>query len=311
MKGNHPETPGSRGQVWPLSQIQPYLDYLSVECGLAKNTIEAYRRDLGRFSAFCDAHQLTHPDRITPADLQTFAKWLSRQGLSTSSIARLLSAVRMFFRFHLLTGQIDQDASTHLELPRTWQLLPKVLNHDQVEELLRGSDASGSLHLRDAAILELLYATGMRADEIANLRMKDMNDSIGYLRCIGKGRRERIIPVHRRALDAVKTYVEQLRPKLAGEKEIGQLFLSRTGRPVSRVEIWRIVRRCAKRAGLAGKIGPHLLRHCLGSHLLQGGADLRSVQEMLGHADVATTQIYTHVDQQHLRNVHRKYHPRT
>ncbi|MCH9023049.1 MAG: site-specific tyrosine recombinase XerD [Planctomycetes bacterium] len=310
MKGKNPKTAGSEPEHWPYSQIQPYLDYLSVECGLSKNTIDAYRRDLGRFSAFCDSHKLNHPDRIAPVDLQKFSKWISHERLSTSSIGRHISAVRMFFRFHLLTGQIDQDASTILELPKTWQLLPKVLNHQQVTELLAGTDASEPLHLRNSAILELLYATGMRASEIANLLMKNVNYSIGYLRCIGKGQKERIIPVHQRALDAVKSYVEQLRPELAGEKFLEEVFLSRTGRPVSRIEIWRIVRKSAKRAGLTGKIGPHILRHCFGSHLLQGGADLRSVQEMLGHADVTTTQIYTHVDQQHLRNIHRKYHPR-
>jgi len=295
---------------WPLCQVTPFLDYLYLECGLAQNTILAYRRDLTRFDNYCQSKRLTKPQSVTPLLLQNFARFLFDAKLATSSIARHLSAVKMFLRFHLLTGLVGDDLCAVLESPKTWQRIPRVLSLDQTLNLITALDPQAPMFFRDRALLELLYATGMRASEVADLPVRDINFQVQYLRCLGKGRKERIIPVHQIALQAVETYLQDLRPKLAGDKNPSQLFLSRTGRPLDRTEVWRIVRRAARTAGMTGAISPHTLRHCFGSHLLQGGADLRSVQEMLGHADVATTQIYTHVDQQHLRNIHKQFHPR-
>lgn len=295
---------------WPSTQIGHFLNYLVIECGLAANTLQAYRRDLIRFGGFCDELKIHNPKDVDPPVMQKYARRLHEQRLATASIARHLTAVRMFMRFHVLNGMVDKDICAALDTPKTWQRLPSVLDKRRTIELVEAGDKDDPIYLRNRALLEVLYATGMRASEAADLGVKDINFQVGYVRCVGKGRKERIIPVHTTALDLVREYLKDLRPQLLGEKDSGHLFISRTGRRLSRVDVWRIVRRAAQAAGLAGKVTPHTLRHCFGSHLLQGGADLRSVQEMLGHADVTTTQIYTHVDQQHLRSVHKKYHPR-
>jgi len=294
---------------WPANQIKPYLDYLIIECGLADNTIQAYRRDLRRFTSFCLENHIGSCKKINPLNLQHYARHLSKETLSTSSIARHLVAVRMFMRYHVLFRLADKDVCNVLETPKTWQRLPKVLSKQQTIDLITALDPEDGLYLRDRALMELLYATGMRASEMAGLRLEDVNFQIEYLRCFGKGDKERIIPVHQTAMKALRDYLENLRAKLVGEKQVDVVFVSRTGRALSRIEIWRIVRKAAVRAGLSGRVSPHTLRHCFGSHLLAGGADLRSVQEMLGHANVTTTQIYTHVDHEHLRHIHKKYHP--
>ena len=296
--------------VWPLVQIEPFLHYLQIECGLANNTISAYRGDLVRFGGFCREIGLGEARQVTPLVVQKYARRLYERHLATSSIARQVVAVRMFMRFHLLNGMVDKDVCAVLDMPKTWRRLPSVLDQRRTIELIEAGDKEHPIYARNRALLELLYATGMRASEAADLGVKDINFQVGYVRCIGKGRKERIIPVHKTALAAVRDYMEKLRLELLGRKEGPRLFVSRTGRPLSRVDVWRIVRGAARAAGISGKVTPHTLRHCFGSHLLQGGADLRSVQEMLGHADVTTTQIYTHVDQQHLRRIHKKYHPR-
>lgn len=295
---------------WPISQIEPFLNYLIVEGGLSDNTILAYRRDLKRFTYHCRENGLTQPGQIDPLSMQSYAKYLSQENLATASIARHLVTARMFLRYHRLIGLVDKDICVSMETPKTWQLLPRVLGREQTMDLINAADPEHPLYLRDRALLELLYATGLRASEAANLSLEDINFQIGYLRCLGKGNKERIVPVHQVALDIISQYQGQLRPELVGDKQCSQLFVSRTGRRLSRIEVWRIVRKAALRAGMSGKVTPHTLRHCFGTHLLQGGADLRSVQEMLGHADVTTTQIYTHVDQDHLRAIHKKYHPR-
>ena len=315
-------------KTWPANQVRPFLDYLTAECGLALNTIRAYRHDLQRFVAFCQTRGLADPKNVSAGNLQQYARTLAkgqlqhvagahrRPGrspitkLSTTSVARHLVSVRMFFRFHVLGGEISRDVSTLLEMPKPWQRLPQVLNRRHTVELIEAVDPADGLHLRDRALLELLYATGMRASEAAGLEENDINSQVGFVRVFGKGGRERVIPVHTGALHALREYLDVLKPTLIGERRVIRVFVSRTGRPLSRIEVWRIVRRAALRAGLTGKITPHTLRHCFGSHLLQSGADLRSVQEMLGHASVATTQIYTHVDHEHLRAMHRRYHPR-
>lgn len=295
---------------WPHSQVQPFLDYLTIECGLAENTIAAYRRDLRGFCGFCLENKIKDPADISPLLVQNYARELSQKKLATASIARNLVTLKMFIRFHVLSGILKEDMCSLLESPKTWRHLPRILAKQRTVELITAIDPAGPYAIRDRAIMEMLYATGMRASEMATLKLEDVNFQIGYIRCFGKGSKERIIPIHQKAVELLKEYLEGLRPKLVGQKDSSAVFLSRTGRALGRIEIWRIVRRAAMTAGMAGKISPHTLRHCFGSHLLQGGAGLRIVQEMLGHADVTTTQIYTHIDHEHLRNVHKKYHPR-
>jgi integrase/recombinase XerD len=219
----------------------------------------------------------------------------------------------MLLRFGKLTGLIEDDFSSMLESPKVWQKLPCVCSKQQVLELLNAPRADEPFYLRDKAMLELLYATGVRASEIAGLKISDLSLNIGYLRCLGKGSRERVVPIGKVAIAAIKEYLVRPggRPKLTRSAFSGDfLLLSRTGRPMSRIEIWRLVKKYAIRAGMPRNLTVHTLRHCFATHLLAGGADLRSVQEMLGHVDIASTQIYTHVDQERLRKIHRKFHPR-
>jgi len=296
--------------TWPYRQVPPFLDYLRVEGGVTANTILAYRRDLIRFANHCQQQGLGNPNDVNPVRLQEYARFLYEEQLSTASIARHISSVRMFLRWHLLNGMIKQDICAVLETPKTWRRVPSVLNRQRTLELIDAVEPDSYLAPRDQALLELLYATGVRASEAASLTVAAINFQVGYIRCLGKGRKERIIPIHQLALNRLQKYLQELRPALLKGKTAEALFLSRTGQPLNRTEVWRIVKRAVRRAGIVGKVTPHTLRHCFGSHLLQGGADLRSVQEMLGHSDVSTTQIYTHVDHEHLRRIHKKYHPR-
>jgi integrase/recombinase XerD len=227
-----------------------------------------------------------------------------------NSAKRALVAIRMFLRFAKLRRLIEDDGGEVLETPKTWQRLPAVCNKQQVLRLLEAPSPEEPFYLRDKALLELLYATGVRASELAGLKTTDVNLDIGYLRCLGKGSKERVIPVGKIAIGATFDYLRHLRPKLAKPQSQAFLLLSRTGRPLSRIEIWRLVKKYAVRAGMPRNVTVHTLRHCFATHLLSGGADLRSVQEMLGHVDIATTQIYTHVDHERLRQIHKKFHPR-
>jgi integrase/recombinase XerD len=280
------------------------------EAGLADATISAYRGDLECLADFCHAHELIFRE-ITPADIQAFLMDLRQgKGLAVSSIARRLTAVKVFCRFCYREKHLDNDVASLMEPPKKWQYLPVVLNHKQVENLLGAPDDEEPLAQRDRAILELFYATGLRVSELVGLRLEDVHLDMGYLRCLGKGRKERIVQIGGQAIEAVQVYLEHLRPQLIESRPSDRLFLSRTGRPMDRTNCWRLVVKYAQRMGLTGKVSPHTLRHCFATHLLAGGADLRVVQEMLGHADIATTQIYTHVDHSRLKSVHQKFHPR-
>jgi len=295
----------------PMGQtVKRFLDYLVVEAGLSTNTVLGYGRDLKAFLEFCQDRGIQDLRQITPLLIQQHMQVLSEQTKADASIKRFLVAVRMLLRFGKLHRLVNDDLTSLLESPKIWQRLPTVCNKQQVLELLSSPDPEDPYYLRDRAILELLYATGVRASELAGLRVSDLNLSIGYLRCLGKGNRERVIPVGRKAIEATTEYLRDLRPELAGSESGDVLLLSRTGRPLSRIEIWRLVRKYAVRAGMPRGLTTHTLRHCFATHLLSGGADLRSVQEMLGHVDITTTQIYTHVDHDRLRTIHKRYHPR-
>jgi len=287
-----------------------FLDYMTVEAGLASNTIMAYGRDLKSFLEYCKSSGVDELSQVKPALIQSYLRFLDKQHKDESSIKRGLVAIRMFLRYGKLTGLIEDDFATILEGPKVWQKLPVICSKRQVIELLDSPSPKEPYYLRDKAMLELLYATGLRASELAGLKTSDLNLDIGYLRCIGKGSRERVVPVGKIAAAAAEEYMGKLRPRLLKPFSGDFLLLSRTGRPMSRIEIWRLVKKYAVRAGMPRNLTVHTLRHCFATHLLSGGADLRSIQEMLGHVDIATTQVYTHVDQERLRAIHKKYHPR-
>jgi integrase/recombinase XerD len=287
-----------------------FLDYLVIEAGLSENTVLAYGRDLRDFRAFCRCQGAGEITTVTPTLVQKYLCALARGQKNENSARRALVAIRMYLRFAKQIGLIEDDGSGVLETPKVWQRLPVVCNKQQVKALLEAPHPEEPYYLRDKAMLELLYASGLRASELANLRASDLNIDIGYLRCLGKGGKERVVPVGRVALEAAVTYLRDLRPRLFGPDSGDFLLLSRTGRPLTRIEIWRLVKKYAKRAGMHRNVTAHTLRHCFATHLLSGGADLRSVQEMLGHADIGTTQIYTHVDHERLRGIHKRYHPR-
>jgi len=295
----------------PLGRIvKDFLDYLTIEAGLSNNTILAYGRDLRDFLEYCKSRGISKLQQIEPILIRNYLRVLDQNQKSESSIKRNLVAIRMLLRFSKLTGLIEDDMTSILESPKIWQKLPVICNKQQVMELINAPKPSEPFYLRDKAMLELLYATGVRASELAGLKIPDINLDIGYLRCLGKGNRERVIPIGKAAIVATIEYLSELRPELAKPFSDDFLLLSRTGRSMSRIEIWRLVRKYAIRAGMPRNLTAHTLRHCFATHLLAGGADLRSVQEMLGHVDIATTQIYTHVDQERLRKIHKKYHPR-
>ncbi len=295
----------------PLGRsVKDFLDYLTVEAGLAQNTILAYGRDLRGFLEYCKSNQVSQLQQIKPALIQNYQRKLTTDNKEESSVKRCLVAIRMFLRFARLMGLVEDDFTTILEPPKLWQRLPTVCRKQQVIDLINAPSPQEAFYLRDRAMLELLYATGMRASELAGLGTRDLNLDIGYVRCLGKGRKERIIPLGKAAISATLDYLSNLRPKLVKPFSGDSVLLSRTGRPLSRIEIWRLVKKYAARAGMGRNLTVHTLRHCFASHLLAGGADLRSIQEMLGHVDIATTQIYTHVDQERLRSIHKKFHPR-
>ncbi len=290
--------------------VRSFLNYLTVEAGLAKNTVLGYGRDLRSFLKYCKSNNVIEIRSIGPVFIQNYLRKLSQEQKSESSIKRSLVSIRMLLRFGKLTGLVEDDLTSILESPKVWQRLPSICSKRQVIELLNTPCPEEPFYFRDKAMLELLYATGLRASEIAGLKTSDFNFNIGYLRCLGKGNRERVVPIGKVAIAATNEYLAKLRPSLVKPFSGDCLLLSRTGRPMSRIEIWRLVKKYAVRAGMPRKVTVHTLRHCFATHMLAGGADLRSIQEMLGHVDIATTQIYTHVDHERLRKIHRKFHPR-
>jgi len=292
------------------NHVKSFLSYLTVEAGLSENTVLAYGRDLKSFLEYCESKAVHSLQEISPTIVRSYMRILSQGQKSEGSLKRALVAIRMFMRFAKLMNLVEDDFTGVLESPKLWQRLPVVCSRKQVMDLLNAPATNEPFYLRDKAMLELLYATGIRAGELANLKISDLNADIGYLRCLGKGNKERVIPVGKVAIAAILEYLRHLRPRLVKSFSSNFLLLSRTGRPMSRIEIWRLVKKYAVRAGMPRNLTAHTLRHCFATHLLTGGADLRSVQEMLGHVDIATTQIYTHVDQDRLREIHRKFHPR-
>jgi integrase/recombinase XerD len=290
--------------------VEGFQDYLSLEVGHGRNTLESYTRDLRRLAAFAGSRGASGPDGVTPELLREFIYYLKDLGLAPSSIRRQLSAVRTYYRFLVGEGHVPRDPTDRLELPKTWRTLPDVLSRKEMESLLAAPDPDEPLAWRDRALLEVGYGTGVRVSELVGLNTKDIWYDDGLVRVIGKGSKERLVPIGRRALGATALYMREIRPTLNRGEGRDRLFLNARGRPLSRVGAWGIIKKYAVRARIDKRVTPHTLRHSFATHLLEGGADLRAVQEMLGHADLATTQIYTHVDRDYLRKVHKTYHPR-
>jgi len=288
--------------------LDQFMGHLKVERGLARNTIEAYSRDLIGFVEFLKQRHLS-PTNVKQEDLVSFIAE-KRTHLSARSLARCLVSLRMFYRFLVSEGKISINPARLLGIPKLYQHLPHVLTRDEVEVLLAQPDQNTTMGKRDTAMLEVLYATGLRASELIGLRMANINMQAAYLRTIGKGSKERIVPMGSKAIDALKRYITESRGSLLKKGASPYLFLNSRGGRLTRQGLWKILKGYAVKAGITKRITPHTLRHSFATHLLEGGADLRSVQVMLGHADISTTQIYTHVAMERLKEVHEKYHPR-
>jgi len=288
--------------------LRLFLDYLSVEKGLSANTLLSYSRDLRKFFLFLDM-QKTDWARADESVLTLFIHRQSQAGLQARSQARLISALRSFYRFLLLDGLVPRDPTADLTSPKTWLSLPKFLTVDEAARLVLQPDERDLHGLRDRAMLEVLYATGMRVSELVQLRPNDVNLDAGHVILRGKGGKERVVPLGRAAAALTRRYLEEARPQLQ-KKPAEALFLTQLGQQFTRQGIWKMLRQYARKAGLEAKISPHILRHSFATHLLERGADLRSVQLMLGHSQITTTQIYTHVSRERLRQVYEKYHPR-
>ena len=292
--------------------IRQFLDSLSIEKGLSRNTLLGYGRDLKRYADYLEKKKkITVLAKVGRREITDFLLHEKDRDLEPTSIARALVAVRMFHRFLTDEGQLSEDVTDALESPKLWKKLPNYLSASEVVRLLSAPNLRCAQGLRDQALLELMYATGMRASEATTLRLSSLDFEDGIVRILGKGSKERIVPMGRKARESVRRYLERGRPewaKRAGATEA--LFLTRLGKPMSRQSVWAILKVSAKKSGLGKKVYPHILRHSFATHLLEGGADLRVVQELLGHADIVTTQIYTHVDRARLKGIHQKFHPR-
>jgi integrase/recombinase XerD len=290
--------------------LEQFADYLTLERGNAARTVEAYQRDLQRFAQFARSRGVDSPVAATPRLLRDFVFHLKDLGLAAASIRRTISALRTYYGFLVGEGLVVRDPSEQLDAPRRWRTLPDVLTVEEVSLLLGAPSLDDPLVFRDRAMLELAYGAGLRVSEWITLGIRDVLMGDHLLRVFGKGGKERLVPIGRTAIGATAIYLRELRPRLERGKGKGMLFLNARGQPLSRMGAWKILRRHVEAAGIRKHVTPHTLRHSFATHLLEGGADLRAVQEMLGHADISTTQIYTHVDREYLRTVHRQYHPR-
>jgi len=289
--------------------IDRFLRHLQVERGLAANTLKAYTHDLRKFAVYCAVKKvaLEAADRDVVLD---FLSSLYRNKLSSRSVARILVALRVFFRYAVSEGLLPEEPTLNLDSPRIWKSLPSFLSIEQVDKLLAQPDLATPLGARDAAMLEVLYSTGLRVSELVGLRLAEMDLNMGCLRCVGKGNKERLVPLGRRAIESLRRYLGVVRLQLLRGRPSPIVFVNHHGLKMSRVGFWKVLRTYGRRAGLPPRLSPHKLRHSFATHMLERGADLRSVQAMLGHADISTTQIYTHVTQERLRQIYRTHHPR-
>jgi len=292
------------------SAVQRFLDYLMVEKGLAGNSIAAYGRDLAQFVEFVKSKEVNSPGELNAGIAASYVESLSRNGFARTTMARKISALRTFAKFLVRDGIVGEDFTSNLESSRPPSRLPATLTVQEVELLLSQPDCATPIGLRDRAMLETLYASGLRVSELIGLKTDDVNLGVGFLRCLGKGSKERVVPVGQVAADFIKRYLTEARGSLAKAKQSEFLFLSYQGAPLSRVMFWKIIKKHAASTGIRKRLTPHTLRHSFATHLLEGGADLRAIQEMLGHASIATTEIYTHVSKDRLYEVYELAHPR-
>lgn len=294
-----------------LAYLELFLDYIKYERGLAANTGAAYRRDLLKFNEFLLSQQRSEdPEQITKQDIRRFLTHQLDEGISHPTIARRLSSIKAYYKFLVLEGYCQNNPTVDLETPKIKRKLPDVLTIEEVDQLLNQPQVTLVLGLRDRAMLELMYATGVRVSELLSLQIDDINFWAGFLRCFGKGRKERIIPVNQTSIDWTQRYIARSRSHLVKSPRERTLFLNAHGRPMTRQGFFKILQGYVTKAEFTKEVTPHTLRHSFATHLLENGADLRSVQEMLGHADISTTQIYTHLSRSHLREVYKLYHPR-
>lgn len=287
-----------------------YLNYLRIEKGLSKKTIESYSADISRYLDFLKTAKVKN---IKDADTHFILKHLivlREEGLSARSRARHLVTLRGFYRFLSREGNLEHDAARLVDLPKIGLKLPDVMSVEEIKRLINIPDTGKSIGLRDSAMLELLYAAGLRVSELVNLQLQDINLEAGFIRILGKGSKERVVPIGLYAKEKIDAYIKTARPLLLKHRSSRYLFIARAGKPMTRQAFWKLLKRYALQGGIKKNITPHSFRHSFASHLLEGGADLRAVQEMLGHADISTTQIYTHITREHLRKIHEKYHPR-
>jgi integrase/recombinase XerD len=292
-------------------RMEQFHDYLTFERGLSARTVSAYRQDLGRWTSFMTESGVSAPGQVSVSLLRAWVFELKESGLAPTSIRRAQSAIRTYFGFLLAEGAIDVDPTDRLRAPNVGRSLPDFLSRDEVERLLEAPNPSRPLYWRDRAILEFLYATGVRVSELVELPISALDLDEAFATVFGKGAKERLVPVGAPALRALGRYLREVRPGLDRGEGQGRVFLNARGKPIRRESIWVIVKGSAESAGIDKKVSPHTLRHTFATHLVEGGADLAAVQELLGHADISTTQIYTHLDRAYLREVHRKYHPRS
>ncbi|SDI97013.1 site-specific tyrosine recombinase XerD [Salimicrobium halophilum] len=290
--------------------FEDFLHYLTVERGLSKNTVQSYKRDLRQYLSHLEKEEsVTGFDQVNRQQIMNYLYTLNDKGKSPSTIARLLSSIRLFHQFLVREKKSGKDPSLHIETPKKDRKLPKILSSTDVEKLL-GLPVKDDLTARNKAMLEMLYATGLRVSEMVALKVSDLHLTMGFVRCIGKGNKERIVPLGDMAKEAISEYLNGPRQRLVKQKSTEELFVNHHGNPLSRQGFWKILKAVAKDVGVTEEITPHTLRHSFATHLLENGADLRAVQEMLGHADISTTQIYTHVTKTRLQDVYRSFHPR-
>ncbi len=292
------------------TRVDEYLNFLAVERGASLNTLEAYSRDIRQFLEFTEAAGVSSVSEVKAEHATAFLGELRGRGLSSTSLNRKLAAIRGFFKYLLREARLEGNPLARIKIGRTWMRLPGTLSREEMDRLLEKPVVTLPAGIRDRAILELLYASGIRVSELATLTLNRVNRQMGFLVTVGKGRKERIVPVGQSALEWLARYMDQVRPSLLKKRTSNILFLNRSGAGFTRQGLWKLIKKYAKMAGLERKVHPHTFRHSFATHLLEGGADLRSVQVMLGHTDISTTQIYTHVTRDRLKEIHKKFHPR-
>ena len=289
-----------------VDPLESYLNYLTVEKGLSLNTLEAYRRDITKFTDYLSQNEKTITGFIR-SDITSFLNHLRDSGNQANTLARNIAALRGLCKFMLLEGLITEDPIENLSTPKGWKRIPRVIGTDEVSDLLKKPEGK-KLSLRDRAILEIIYSSGLRASEAINIKMGDINFEAGFITIIGKGSKERVVPINEPTLITIKKYIEESRPEILKHRNSQFLFLAKGGKPMTRQRLWQIIKMYSKQLSI--EMSPHTLRHCFASHLLEGGADLLALQKMLGHTDISTTQIYTKVTPERLKKIHKEYHPR-